>query len=232
MEKEELFQLVQIKRFRRSKRLRLHIQENGPLLTAPKHTSLKKIQQFILSHQDWIEENLAVVQLRYACFQLQERDSRKFFLSRGIWKEVREEEGDYSWVHIKEVGGGIDVGYPKHLKQRGELEARLREWCGEQTLKKAQIIIDNLQGIRVLPQKITLSKNKKRWGSCSSRKILTFHPRLYQLDPIALHYVVIHECAHLVHLNHSSRFWAEVARLMPNYKQGQRALSNRDFGSI
>jgi predicted metal-dependent hydrolase len=59
--------------------------------------------------------------------------------------------------------------------------------------------------------------------------VVHLHRRLFQLSPIALTYVVFHELAHLVHLNHSQHFWREVARLMPNYKEGNQRLLQKAF---
>ena len=108
---------------------------------------------------------------------------------------------------------------------------RLQDWCGMKTIEKAKEIIKQEGAhLKDTPKSIKLSKNKKRWGSCSNKKIITLNPRLYQLPEIALKYVVIHELSHLIHLDHSAAFWKEVARLMPNYKEGQAALNERDFG--
>lgn len=56
-----------------------------------------------------------------------------------------------------------------------------------------------------------------RWGSCSREGVLNFSWRLIQCPPEVVDYVVIHELAHLVELNHSDRFWAEVAKMCPDF---------------
>ena len=57
-----------------------------------------------------------------------------------------------------------------------------------------------------------------RWASSSSDGTLNFHWRLMQLPPQVIDYVVVHELAHLKIPDHSSLFWCEVRRVLPNYE--------------
>jgi len=66
--------------------------------------------------------------------------------------------------------------------------------------------------------RITLRDTRSRWGSCSSEGNLMFSWRLIMAPPPVLDYVVAHEIAHLVEMNHSSAFWRIVAGLMPDYE--------------
>ncbi len=67
------------------------------------------------------------------------------------------------------------------------------------------------------PAKLTLRDTRSRWGSCSSRGDLMFSWRLVMAPPEVLDYVAAHEVAHLLHMDHSPRFWAAVERLVPDY---------------
>lgn len=71
---------------------------------------------------------------------------------------------------------------------------------------------------------ITIRDQKTRWGSCSSKGNLNFNWRLMLAPPKVLDYVVIHELCHRKEMNHSPRFWAHVASIMPDYKEHRQWL--------
>jgi predicted metal-dependent hydrolase len=66
---------------------------------------------------------------------------------------------------------------------------------------------------------VKLSNTYSRWGSCSHKGNINLATRLLLAPPEVLDAVIIHELAHLVEQNHSSRFWAQVERALPNYKE-------------
>ena len=73
--------------------------------------------------------------------------------------------------------------------------------------------------------KITIKNQKTRWGSCSSKGNLDFNCLLMMTPDKVRDYVVIHELCHLKQMNHSKMFWAEVEKVMPDYKVYRQWLS-------
>lgn len=74
--------------------------------------------------------------------------------------------------------------------------------------------------------RVSIRDQKTRWGSCSSKGNLNFNYRIAYLPQELLDYVVVHELAHLRHMNHSEAFWREVEAWYPNY-QGCRERLGR-----
>lgn len=97
--------------------------------------------------------------------------------------------------------------------------------------KKAQEIINERVDyyqfvIGIKPAKVTIKEQKKRWGSCSSKGNINFNWKLIMAPPAIIDYVVVHEMAHLVHLNHSREFWNLVESILPDYKERKEWLNN------
>ena len=83
--------------------------------------------------------------------------------------------------------------------------------------------------IGVTYNQIVIRAQHTRWGSCSSKGNLNFNCLLALVPPEVLDYVVVHELCHRKELNHSDRFWNEVAKILPDYKTRKKWL--KDNGS-
>ena len=79
--------------------------------------------------------------------------------------------------------------------------------------------------LRVQPT-VRLSNAKSEWGSCNAKGEIRLNWRLVQLPPALADYVVAHEVAHLVELNHSTRFWSLVESLLPGHDALKRELDD------
>ena len=71
---------------------------------------------------------------------------------------------------------------------------------------------------------IRINNGYTRWGSCGYKETLNFTWRLIMAPQRIIDYVVIHELMHLKQMNHSRRFWKEVAMMCPTYKEDERWL--------
>lgn len=72
--------------------------------------------------------------------------------------------------------------------------------------------------------RITIREQKTRWGSCSGKGNLNFNWKLIRMPAEILDYVVVHELAHRMEMNHSSRFYRIVASVLPDYKAREQWL--------
>lgn len=128
----------------------------------------------------------------------------------------------------------------KHLQKREEdmdslqAEGRFTEGEIERLIKLAKQVIPakvayyaRLMGVTY--GRITIRKQKTRWGSCSLEGNLNFNGLLMMVPPEVLDYVVVHELCHRLEMNHSSRFWSQVENVIPNYRKPRKWL--KEYGS-
>jgi predicted metal-dependent hydrolase len=72
--------------------------------------------------------------------------------------------------------------------------------------------------------KLSITSAKTRWGSCSSKKNISFSYLLIKAPAHIIDYVILHELAHTKILNHSPSFWKKVAEICPGYKEAKNWL--------
>ena len=80
--------------------------------------------------------------------------------------------------------------------------------------------------------RISIRKQKTRWGSCSSSGNLNFNCLLAIVPPEVLDYIVVHELCHRKEMNHSPRFWAQVGNVLPDYEGCRKWLKKNGAGLI
>jgi len=95
--------------------------------------------------------------------------------------------------------------------------------------KTAEKVINETVGFfssiyEVKIKRISIRNQKTRWGSCSKRGNLNFNYKLVFLPEELRNYVIVHEICHILEFNHSTRFWYQVSRTFPNYKELRKKL--------
>jgi predicted metal-dependent hydrolase len=73
--------------------------------------------------------------------------------------------------------------------------------------------------------RLFLSGARTRWGSCNVKREIRLNWRLIQAAQPTIDYVVVHELAHLIEMNHSRRFWKLVASVCPHYREACAELN-------
>lgn len=107
------------------------------------------------------------------------------------------------------------------------LQGSVKEYHDSRPLAE-RLIMERLQHFQkaytVSWRRVSIRNQKTRWGSCSRSGSLSFNYRLLLLPAHLRDYVIVHELCHLMEMNHSSRFWALVAKTFPDYKELRREL--------
>jgi hypothetical protein len=102
-----------------------------------------------------------------------------------------------------------------HVAGRAEhLPRRLRDWLMAEVRRRIMpLVAAKAATVERAVKRVTVRDTRSRWGSCGPDGGLSFSWRLVFAPPEVLDYLVAHEVAHLVHMNHGPRFWALAERL-------------------
>lgn len=80
-------------------------------------------------------------------------------------------------------------------------------------------------------ERVSIRDQRTRWGSCSGKGNLNFNWKLSLVPDEILDYVVVHELAHRIEMNHSANFWREVEKILPDYRE-QRMWLKENGGRL
>jgi predicted metal-dependent hydrolase len=108
------------------------------------------------------------------------------------------------------------------------LDAALRQALLQQARLDARAHLDAAAApLGVVYRELRINDPQTQWGSCNPGAVICLSWRLVMAPPEVFRYVAVHELCHLVHMDHSSRFWALVERQMPDFEQHKRWLRDR-----
>jgi predicted metal-dependent hydrolase len=207
------------------KTIAIIVRRDGQLIIrAPQQASTAQIMAFVDSKADWIRQKQAEAGQRQA-----EQAPRQFAAGESLYFQGK--RYPLELVHRTRPMLELANGHFR-LAQAAQPRAKevLTRWYQQQA---RQVIEPRTQALAALHkltyQQVRISSARTRWGSCSSRGTLSFTWRLVMAPPAVIDYVIIHELAHLIERNHSSRFWAQVARMLPDYKERVKWLKQNGY---
>ncbi|PUU93094.1 MAG: putative metal-dependent hydrolase [Halanaerobium sp.] len=201
------------------------------LVRSPKRTSIRQIKSLLTKKEDWIIKKLAKMSEIKAPPKTKDFISGETFLYLGKeFKLKLAAEVDLNDIKVILEQDRMVVNYPAELeenkqKRKMAVRKRLISWYRSQAkIKINELINIHKNNLAVEPNKIVIKKQKKRWGSCSSKKNLNFNWKIIMAPIFVIEYLVVHELVHLIHPNHSKKFWQTVAEIIPDYEEKKEWL--------
>lgn len=214
MEQELISKIIRSKR----RTLGLEIASDASLIIrAPMRASVESIYQIINQKRRWILEKQKQARERWhPSFKRQFIDGEEFLYLGRLYKlkVVSDWQNPFEFNGLEFLIGDQFLPYAKRFFEDWYIH-QAKEIIGERVKHYAFMAGQS-------HSRITITGAKTRWGSCTSRRTLNFSWRLMMAPLDKIDYVVAHEVAHLEELNHSSRFWAKVKTLIPDYKDRQK----------
>ncbi|MFH2118255.1 MAG: SprT family zinc-dependent metalloprotease [Candidatus Paceibacterota bacterium] len=214
----------QLRTHARARKLTLRLDKNGQVVvTVPRFTPRFLVKKFIAQHEDWILANQAKQQTNRAKFI---SETNLMLFGKQYALEIRPSE-DASTVKIQAKTVVVFL----HHNSRQSVETILQKFLKNTASHYLTPRIHQLaKKMKVDFKKITLRAQTTRWGSCSSRGSLNFNWKLVHFPSAVIDYVIVHELAHLKHMNHSTAFWQFVEQFAPDYRMQRGWLKRQGVG--
>ncbi len=204
-------------RLRRARRrtIGLTIDRRGLSVGAPLRASLGEIEGLIRQHADWVARKLDEWRARPEARTLTLADGINLpVLGRAVTLRLMPGNDQTAWIAPESAAPTLALGPRRPEEAPALLEQALRERAHAHFIDRLVFFTARL-GLPVPP--FALSSARTRWGSCSRTSGIRLNWRLIHFPPAVIDYVVAHEVAHLLEMNHSPRFWAVVERLCPGH---------------
>jgi len=219
---------------RAARRARIRVAPAGVEVVLPADSGLDRAKSFLQENGDWLLDQIAFFK-RAGSFRIETSTNEcAYILFKGVKTatEVIEVESRRRHALITYESNCLKVTVP-----RGGVVnplASLRNWLRREARRRIhERLTARAREINVKFDRVFIRGQRTRWGSCSSRKNLSFNWRLVMAPPEVLDYLVVHELAHLIEPNHSIKFWLIVKSYCPRYehhrawlKQHQDDLQN------
>lgn len=209
----------------RRRSIGLSVNGEGLSVSAPYGSTLNDIQSALITKADWIIRKLCDQHdraQRIQCAQAHWMAGRLPFLGQTLHVQRTLHSGCSfdAPSSVLSVGLGSTAGAP-------QMQAAVLAWLKSQAMQTFVQRCEHFAPLlRVQPRKVMLSSAQTRWGSAHTSGVIRLNWRLIHFDLHIIDYVVAHELAHLREMNHSPRFWALVASVVPSVSLAQQVLKD------
>lgn len=201
-----------VKRSRRRSSISLTIDERGLRIGAPWRASERAIEDVLRKHSAWVLRKLAVWQERRPVPCRWQDGETLMLLGQPLRLTL------VPGLHGARVEGAQFIASSAWSLEPDGVKQIVTDWMRAEALQCFHARVAHFHPRLGVPEpQIRLSNARTRWGSCHAGGRIHLNWRLIQMPLPLVDYVVVHELAHLVQMNHSPRFWKTVERIIPDY---------------
>lgn len=207
---------IQVSRTARKKSASIELEGHLVKVTVPQSLSETRVRELISKRSGWIQSKLKE-QSKQPILKSKEYVSGETFPYLGKNYRLKVHEGIVSSVKLK--NGYLNVYVSDEQKDDATIRCLLEEWYRRHAQTRLTEKTERLaKMIGVAPSSIEVKSFKSRWGSCSSNGSISYNWKIVLAHHRIIDYVVVHELCHLIEHNHSSRYWKEVGKYIPDWR--------------
>jgi predicted metal-dependent hydrolase len=210
---------------RRARRLALRVYPDARVeVVVPPRARPRDVERFIAEQREWIDSKRALALRDRPVPECFPPAQVHFAFTRETWRvHVAGGAGRLRLAELPATGGGIlNVS---GAAGRPALRKSLRNWlmrAAEARLAPPLARVAAATGVRYA--RLSIRRQRSRWGSCSARGTISLNACLLFQRPEVVEYLIIHELMHVKHMNHSTRFWQAVEKHCAGWRALDREL--------
>jgi len=218
------FQLVRARR----RTVGLQIGHEGLTVRAPLRLSVRDVHRVLQEKSGWIVSKLAEWKRRTQHAPAASWSDGAEFLYLGVPHRLCVLPAPRA--HVVAEAGRVVVHLPQPA-DAAAVERTVERWLRHKAAEDfAPRLANFAASLGLAAPRLIIYGPRTIWGSCNRSGVIRLHWRLLQLPSALADYILAHEVAHLVQMNHSNRFWAVVAELYPEFKAARDAV--RQFEAL
>ncbi len=201
----------------------LTVDEHGLTVSAPWRSSERRIVGVIRDAEAWVLKKLDVWSALPARAQSWTQGDKVRYLGRDLSLDLTQDA--IATLATLQDGDRLQIALadPAHTDS---VKAAVVKWYRRHAQSNfAGRISELAPRLGVPTPRLFLSSARTRWGSCNVKREVRLNWRLIQAAQSTIDYVIVHELAHLIEMNHSRRFWKIVASVAPHYREACAELN-------
>lgn len=219
----------EIVRSNKRKTVSISVDKDGVKVISPVDVTYEKIEAILTTKMPWIRKQLLHFE------EINDYRHHRLFLSGEklpyLGRQYRLKVISYIEIEkpsFKFSHGTFIAEVPKTIPKEQYRETLLplyEDWVKEKAFKYVNTRITRyITILQTQPSSIIIKNQEQRWGSCTPSGKILINWRVFLAPVSIIDYVLIHELAHLKHLNHSTEFWETIKMLQPNYEEKKEWL--------
>jgi Predicted metal-dependent hydrolase len=217
---DEEFGVITVRRSARATQVRLRVAPDGTLRASmPVYAPIFLLKRLVKSSRPQLRKMLEHSQPSVEYKDGQQIGKSHTLIVRSGTRTTVTRSKQHILVTLSDDDSLTDAGVVRKIRDASIAALRLE--AKSYLPKRLQYVADQY-GFRY--EKVRFSHASSRWGSCSTTGTISLNIALMKLPFELIDYVIVHELAHTIEMNHSQDFWRLVEKGDPNYKQHRRAL--------
>ncbi|WP_374076088.1 M48 family metallopeptidase [Bdellovibrio bacteriovorus] len=222
--------------FRRS--VSIYLYPNKPIkVIASKSTTQKVIVDFLMAKKDWIEKNFEKFSEIAEKFPEKRIKAYENFPFMGKERKLKVVITLHKKTFVSVTDENLLLHIPRNdwsanslIEEHPTALKEIRHFYKREAVSfLSERVLYWSEQMNLKPSQVKFREQRTRWGSCSSKKIINLNWRLIVFTQEIIDYVIVHELAHLQHMNHSDRFWSLVEKYVANYKDIMKSLKESQY---